>query len=887
AAVDTVVATFTASDEEDGTPSVAFTPGTNTDGYYAISGTDVVLTQAGVDAVNAGETLPAVSLTATDSDNATAVDSDTPTYNAQNDGPTIDVVAEAAFNENDAAVDTVVATFTASDEEDGTPSVAFTPGTNTDGYYAISGTDVVLTQAGVDAVNAGETLPAVSLTATDSDNATAVDSDTPTYNAQNDGPTIDVVAEAAFNENDAAVDTVVATFTASDEEDGTPSVAFTPGTNTDGYYAISGTDVVLTQAGVDAVNAGETLPAVSLTATDSDNATAVDSDTPTYNAQNDGPTIDVVAEAAFNENDAAVDTVVATFTASDEEDGTPSVAFTPGTNTDGYYAISGTDVVLTQAGVDAVNAGETLPAVSLTATDSDNATAVDSDTPTYNAQNDGPTIDVVAEAAFNENDAAVDTVVATFTASDEEDGTPSVAFTPGTNTDGYYAISGTDVVLTQAGVDAVNAGETLPAVSLTATDSDNATAVDSDTPTYNAQNDGPTIDVVAEAAFNENDAAVDTVVATFTASDEEDGTPSVAFTPGTNTDGYYAISGTDVVLTQAGVDAVNAGETLPAVSLTATDSDNATAVDSDTPTYNAQNDGPTIDVVAEAAFNENDAAVDTVVATFTASDEEDGTPSVAFTPGTNTDGYYAISGTDVVLTQAGVDAVNAGETLPAVSLTATDSDNATAVDSDTPTYNAQNDGPTIDVVAEAAFNENDAAVDTVVATFTASDEEDGTPSVAFTPGTNTDGYYAISGTDVVLTQAGVDAVNAGETLPAVSLTATDSDNATAVDSDTPTYNAQNDGPTIDVVAEAAFNENDAAVDTVVATFTASDEEDGTPSVAFTPGTNTDGYYAISGTDVVLTQAGVDAVNAGETLPAVSLTATDSDNATAVDSDTPT
>ncbi|WP_197465909.1 hypothetical protein, partial [Vibrio sp. HI00D65] len=202
----------------------------------------------------------------------------------------------------------------------------------------------------------------------------------------------------------------------------------------------------------------------------------------------------------------------------------------------------------------------------------------------------------------------------------------------------------------------------------------------------------------------------------------------------------------------------------------------------------------------EAAFNENDAAVDTVVATFTASDEEDGTPSVAFTPGTNTDGYYAISGTDVVLTQAGVDAVNAGETLPAVSLTATDSDNATAVDSDTPTYNAQNDGPTIDVVAEAAFNENDAAVDTVVATFTASDEEDGTPSVAFTPGTNPDGYYAISGTDVVLAKGGVDVVKAGERLPAASLTATDSDNATAVDSDTPTLNALNDGAPTNVEA---------------------------------------------------------------------------------------
>ncbi|MFD1880010.1 hypothetical protein ACFSF3_25970 [Vibrio chagasii] len=48
---------------------------------------------------------------------------------------------------------------------------------------------------------------------------------------------------------------------------------------------------------------------------------------------------------------------------------------------------------------------------------------------------------------------------------------------------------------------------------------------------------------------------------------------------------------------------------------------------------------------------------------------------------------------------------------------------------------------------------------------------------------------------------------------------------------------KNDGQTIDVVAEAAFNENDAAVDTVVATFTASDEEDGTPKCGFTPGTH--------------------------------------------------
>ncbi|MBE8606084.1 Ig-like domain-containing protein, partial [Vibrio sp. OPT10] len=131
--------------------------------------------------------------------------------------------------------------------------------------------------------------------------------------------------------------------------------------------------------------------------------------------------------------------------------------------------------------------------------------------------------------------------------------------------------------------------------------------------------------------------------------------------------------------------------------------------------------------------------------------------------------------------------------VPVVSYTVTDGLEVDGTPLETSTLDLTvtpvNDGPTIDVVAELEFNENDAAVDTVVATFTASDEEDGTPSVAFTPGTNTDGYYAISGTDVVLTQAGVDAVNAGETLPAVSLTATDSDNAKAVDSDTPTYNS--------------------------------------------------------------------------------------------------
>ncbi|KAA8598839.1 hypothetical protein F0Z19_2985 [Vibrio cyclitrophicus] len=199
-------------------------------------------------------------------------------------------------------------------------------------------------------------------------------------------------------------------------------------------------------------------------------------------------------------------------------------------------------------------------------------------------------------------------------------------------------------------------------------------------------------------------------------------------------------------------------------------------------------------IVSAIDFTEDDGvAVGDVAGTYVTSDEEGDEVTVTFTPGSNVNDHYTLDTTtgQVKLTQDGVDAINAGEDLDTIDLTVTQTNDSslTGTDSDTPVVTDVNDGPTIDVVAELEFNENDAAVDTVVATFTASDEEDGTPSVAFTPGTNTDGYYAISGTDVVLTQAGVDAVNAGETLPAVSLTATDSDNAKAVDSDTPTYNS--------------------------------------------------------------------------------------------------
>ncbi len=78
------------------------------------------------------------------------------------------------------------------------------------------------------------------------------------------------------------------------------------------------------------------------------------------------------------------------------------------------------------------------------------------------------------------------------------------------------------------------------------------------------------------------------------------------------------------------------------------------------------------------------------------------------------------------------------------------------------------------------------------------------------------------------------------------------------------------------VAPATIEENSATAGTVAGTFTATDEE--TPrdglTISFTGTSNADGYYSISGNNVVLTQKGADFVNAGNQLPKIDLTVTD-------------
>ncbi|WP_143499440.1 retention module-containing protein, partial [Pseudomonas sp. Irchel 3H9] len=827
-----VAGTFVISDAEApaGQLTVTFTGDNNKDGYYAIVDNTVVLTQKGADYVNAGNQLPKIDLTVTDPEGLNSNAAGQPTVTLVNDVPVIEITANTIVEET-AAAGTVAGTFVAKDEE--TPrdglTISFTAGTNADGYYAISGNNVVLTEKGADFVNAGNQLPKIDLTVTDPEGLNSTGTGQPTVTLVNDVPVI-AVTPTTIVENTAEAGTIAGTFVAKDEE--TPrenlNISFTAGTNADGYYAISGNNVVLTEKGADFVNAGNQLPKIDLTVTDVEGLNSTGTGQPTVTLVNDVPVI-AVTPTTIVENTAEAGTVAGTFVAKDEE--TPrdglTISFTAGTNADGYYAISGNNVVLTEKGADFVNAGNQLPKIDLTVTDPEGLNSTGTGQPTVTLVNDVPVI-AVTPTTIVENTAEAGTIAGTFVAKDEE--TPrenlNISFTAGTNSDGYYAISGNNVVLTEKGADFVNAGNQLPKIDLTVTDVEGLNSTGTGQPTVTLVNDVPVI-AVTPTTIVENTAEAGTVAGTFVAKDEE--TPrdglTISFTAGSNADGYYAISGNNVVLTEKGADFVNAGNQLPKIDLTVTDPEGLNSTGTGQPTVTLVNDVPVI-AVTPTTIVENTAEAGTVAGTFVAKDEE--TPrdglTISFTAGTNADGYYAISGNNVVLTEKGADFVNAGNQLPKIDLTVTDVEGLNSTGTGQPTVTLVNDVPVI-AVTPTTIVENTAEAGTVAGTFVAKDEE--TPrenlNISFTAGTNADGYYAISGNNVVLTEKGADFVNAGNQLPKIDLTVTDVEGLNSTGTGQPTVTLVNDVPVI-AVTPTTIIENTAEAGTVAGTFVAKDEE---------------------------------------------------------------
>ncbi|MDP5253310.1 Ig-like domain-containing protein [Vibrio sp. HB161653] len=495
-------------------------------------------------------------------------------------------------------------------------------------------------------------------------------------------------------------------------------------------------------------------------------------------AVNDGPVIDVVAADAFNENDAVEGTVVANFTASDKEDSSPVVSFTPNTNTNGYYKISGTAIVLTLAGVEAVNAGQELPAVSLTVTDNEGASSSDSDTPTYIAQNDAPvavndtastnedtavTIDVLA----NDSDIDGDTLTITNATVSEEQGTVEIVdgklqFTPAENFNGEATISYT--ISDGTTTDTANVKVTVNAVNDGPVAVDDTASTDEDT--------AVTIDVLA----NDSDVDGDTLTITEATVPAEQGTVAIVdgklqFTPAENFNGDATISYTisDGTMTDSAEVAV---------------------------TVNAVNDAP----VAEAATDTvtEDA---TISGTISASDVDlADDASLVFTTTSTQEGLTLNSDGSYTFDASSYDSLEAGEELVlTIPVTVTDDQGATDETTLTITVTGTNDAP----VAEAATDRvtEDA---TISGTISASDVDlaDGA-SLVFTTSSTAEGLTLNADGSYTFDASSYDSLEEGEELVIkIPVTVTDVQNATDTTTLTITVTGTNDTPTITIADDS-------------------------------------------------------------------------------------
>ncbi|EGQ8017955.1 tandem-95 repeat protein, partial [Vibrio alginolyticus] len=118
------------------------------------------------------------------------------------------------------------------------------------------------------------------------------------------------------------------------------------------------------------------------------------------------------------------------------------------------------------------------------------------------------------------------------------------------------------------------------------------------------------------------------------------------------------------------------------------------------------------------------------------------------------------------------------------------------------TVNPVNDAPTIKVDAVESITEDAVNTDTVVATLEVADIDTPEEQLTVSLEDNSNGYFALVGDEVKLTQAGVDAVNNDElNLKDLTISASVSDgvNPTVSDSDSLIVNRVNDAPTVDNV----------------------------------------------------------------------------------------
>ncbi|HCG7968638.1 TPA: tandem-95 repeat protein, partial [Vibrio parahaemolyticus] len=558
--------------------------------------------------------------------------------------------------------------------------------------------------------------------------------------------------------------------------------------------------------------------------------------TVTVNPVNDAPIIKVDAVESITEDAVNTDTVVATLTVRDTDTPEDQLTVSLENNSNGYFVLVGDEVKLTQAGVDAVNNDElNLKGLTISASVSDgvNPTASDSDSLIVNRVNDAPTIKVDAVESITENAVSTDTVVATLTVRDTDTPEDQLTVSLENNSNGYFALVGNEVKLTQAGVDAVNNDElNLKDLTISASVSDgvNPTANGSDSLIVNRVNDAPTVEnAIADQVLSED-------FDTYTIDLNEvfkDTDSSLEFSvSGNNSIQISIVSGVATITPTAdwnGKETITftakdpSGESVSqTVNFTVTpvadiEADKTTVVE-DTPTI--------IKVLGNDTFEDDGKVVSLDTnngpANGTVSVNPDG--SVTYTPNDN---YYGADSFTYIVTSGGVSESTT------VSVDVTPVNDAPVAKDDIATTQ-EDTAVTIDVLP----NDSDVDGDKLSIESASVPKEQGTVEVVngklvFTPAENFNGDAEITYT-----------VTDGQLTDEAKVTVT--------------VNPVNDAPTIKVDAVESITEDAVSIDTVVAALTVRDTDTPEDQLAVSLENNSNGYFVLVGNEVKLTQAGVDA-----------------------------
>ncbi len=894
-----------AATDQDRNPADTLTytlSGTDAGSFEIVASSGQLTTKSGVSYDLETKASYTVTVTATDPDSAADTIAVTVNLTDANDAPTFDDgdSTTRSVPENSGANVNVGAAVTATDQDNDTLTYTL-GGTDAGSFDVDDGTGQLTTKSGVSYDLEAKASYSVTVTATDPDNAADTIAVTVNLTDANDAPTFTEGESATRSvpENSGANVNVGAPLAATDQDNDTLTYTLS-GTDMASFDIDGETGQLTTKSGVSYDLEAKASYSVTVTATDPDNAADSIAVTVNLTDANDAPvfTEGESATRSLAENTAAGENVGLPLTATDQdrdEDGNPdTLTYTLGGTDAGSFEIVETSGQLqTKSGVSYDLETKASYAVTVTASDPDNAADAIAVTVNLTDVNDAPVFSDgdSTTRSLAENTAAGENVGLPLTATDQdrdEDGNPdTLTYTlGGTDAGSFEIVASSGQLTTKSG--ASYDLEAKASYSVTVGVSD-GTAADSIAVTINLTdvNDAPTFTEgdSATRSLPENSGANVNVGLPLAATDQ-DGNPVDTLT--------YSLSGTDAgsfeIVESSGQLQTKSGvsydlEVKASYSVTVGVSD-GTAADSISVTVNLTdaNDAPTFTEGESATRSlvENTAAGQNVGAAVSATDQDNDTLTYTLS-GDDAGSFEIDGGTGQLTTKSGVSYDLETKASYSVTVTATDPDSAADTIAVTVNLTDANDAPVFSDgdSTTRSVPENSGANVNVGAPLAATDQDGNTLTYTL-GGTDAGSFEIVASSGQLTTKSGVSYDLETKASYSVTVTATDPDSAADTIAVTINLTDVNDAPvfTEGESATRSLPENTAAGENVGLPLTATDQ-DRNPADTLTytlGGTDAGSFDVDDGTGQLTTKSGVSYDLETKASYTVTVTATDPDNA---------